>query len=901
MGKGTWIMKRVLYVWTWVLLLGAPTLGEQAGPVAHWAFDEGSGAVLTDRSGHGNDGMIRGAKWVANGEGHALEFDGTDDFVDCGAGASLDLRDTISIMAWVHPAGLLPSGEAGIAGKKYGSYVVTQAKGSVYMYITGGPRYVRTQWRVGGWRHVAAVYDGKLMRLYVDGRLVGMKPNERAIGEGGHFWLGRSDGTVEYTENAHFRGKMTEIRVYDRPLTPEEILRHFRTTNITNALVAAATPIPRLGKLYLDVDTRGLGPGRGDVTIHVEVHAQDSSGESAGPALLEGSSGRRHGADETSVVLPAESLQTGKYLAQVVATDGGGQRIGQPATISFEWVRGRPFPRGPVGARKLNNLVTELLNVDGPDGTGKQYSFVNPRRGWIFVSNEGGNEATLTGPGAAEALSLPLNEEHAGAHETMRYLNAGTYTISTPSARRLIVRAIPELHYAYYNFNPLVTEFGKFEGAFQEEHVFKNINTLCRDVDAAAKAWSRRGKRWLGHTSFVRWPKEQQSSAEAIYDHLTQEPGFTNPDYAGIVVNEFGDSAPECAAWAEAVDRILSDERFKGRGFYPYAGDLSNGPEGRALVQVLVKHGGAILCERYLKEQRTVVEAWRYMRARLVEPANAYRENCPGSIPHLVINFGIFTGPPEALDTFPHVSHKTYLDMQFNMVATDPAFEDLGGIMSYSSGYSDEETVRWVMRMFRHYAIEGNTDALGRDPYILTHLRNGDFERAGEGWVLRPADEGSIRFGTRLGFGWMQGRYPRTSEGDTVLIAKRHEDGPNVFSQQIGELQPGRLYSLRMFTGDYHDMSTKGNHAVSIRLDDATMVPEKSFTHLFHNHRVHRYAPYDGEQSKAWMNYHWRVFRAKTTTATLSISDWANEKGPGGPIGRELMFNFVQVQPYFPE
>ncbi len=47
------------------------------------------------------------------------------------------------------------------------------------------------------------------------------------------------------------------------------------------------------------------------------------------------------------------------------------------------------------------------------------------------------------------------------------------------------------------------------------------------------------------------------------------------------------------------------------------------------------------------------------------------------------------------------------------------------------------------------------------------------------------------------------------------------------------------------------------------------------------------------------MNYHWRVFRAKSPTARLTVSDWQSEEEPGGPIGQKLMCNFLQVHPYF--
>ena len=47
-----------------------------------------------------------------------------------------------------------------------------------------------------------------------------------------------------------------------------------------------------------------------------------------------------------------------------------------------------------------------------------------------------------------------------------------------------------------------------------------------------------------------------------------------------------------------------------------------------------------------------------------------------------------------------------------------------------------------------------------------------------------------------------------------------------------------------------------------------------------------------------WMNYHWRVFTAKETTAKLTVTDWQHDQQPGGPIGQELMFNFIEIQPY---
>ena len=96
----------------------------------------------------------------------------------------------------------------------------------------------------------------------------------------------------------------------------------------------------------------------------------------------------------------------------------------------------------------------------------------------------------------------------------------------------------------------------------------------------------------------------------------------------------------------------------------------------------------------------------------------------------------------------------------------------------------------------------------------------------------------------------------------------------------------------------YQDMTGKKTHAVGISLEGATRIDDRSFVHVFHNSYAHKYGRYDAKQD-AWMNYHWVVFRADGATAKVTISDWADQKQPGGPIGQGITFNFAQVHPYF--
>jgi hypothetical protein len=58
-------------------------------------------------------------------------------------------------------------------------------------------------------------------------------------------------------------------------------------------------------------------------------------------------------------------------------------------------------------------------------------------------------------------------------------------------------------------------------------------------------------------------------------------------------------------------------------------------------------------------------------------------------------------------------------------------------------------------------------------------------------------------------------------------------------------------------------------------------------------------APFVGE-NPYYFKIHQLIFRATGPSARLVVSDWASDGAPGGPVGQELMFNFVDVHPYLP-
>lgn len=580
-------------------------------------------------------------------------------------------------------------------------------------------------------------------------------------------------------------------------------------------------------------------------------------------------------------------------------------------------------PRQGGAVRVLNNFVTELLAVSGPAlRRDKVHRFRNPRDGWVFIAataqvEGGGKVQVILKRGRAEQVVIEHQQGSAETLEAMRNLPAGEHGISircrgNAVAERLVVRAVPEIIYCKYAAQPHVSEYGAYDWEFLSRHILPHVNTIVGTGNEAdrprAEEWKRRGGRWIVECGLPGLSAESVTADEA-YTYWAENPGYKDALLDGIIVDEFGSGwsvrdAAKYRAWTEAVNRLYQRPEWRGKLYYPYCGELWRCEPSRAFAEAVMGHGGRVAFERYLREQATEAEAEAYVNHALANETLMWRRVIPGSEKHLIICLGYMSAPPESLNCNPATDYKVYMDMQFNVIANHPDCAGIYGIMEYLSSYADEEIVRWTGKLYRHYCIDGRRERLTRDPYMLPHLRNPDFDEGTEGWTIAAAEGGSMQVRNFKGYGWLQGRYPPSAHGDNFLWSKRSAARPNVFSQTIRELKPGRLYSLKMYTGDYRDLvegkSARQEHAVGIKIDGVEMIPEKCFRHVFANCYSHHLGPFD-DKHKFWMNYHQRVFRAKSESAHLSISDWASEGEPGGPAGQELMYNFIEVQPYLAE
>ena len=241
--------KKLFLLSSFVLVLGL-VLSSGAGAadpslVGWWRFDEGSGTTTRDSSGNGNDGTLQGnPQWVAGKIGGALDFDGNYGYVNVPDDSSLDFLDgstpTFTVEFWFQTTGVgtgtgFMGGPAILDRRRRGSMTAVQfhfmidSAGRLGFCVCDDDNITRvsiastTKINDGFWHHGAGIRDGTSnWELYIDGNLEASSSTTVTASDG--YWLtfgARRRDNSDIT--SYFNGKIDDIRIYDRPLSQEEI------------------------------------------------------------------------------------------------------------------------------------------------------------------------------------------------------------------------------------------------------------------------------------------------------------------------------------------------------------------------------------------------------------------------------------------------------------------------------------------------------------------------------------------------------------------------------------------------------------------------------------------------------------------------------------------------------
>ena len=201
-----------------------PVEPNAAGLVAYYRLDQDA----NDSSGSNNHGTLAGnPQWVGGKMDGALQFDGTDDYVDCGGGPSLDITGKITIAAWIYPTGsgssdfpriVDKSSGTGLADPGYKIYLRAPQNYVVSLSAGGDSRNSSLPVVLNTWNYVVFSVTGTQWRFFLNGTWQQWIETAKSSSADKSLFIGNSP-----TAKRHFEGLIDDVRIYNRELTLGEI------------------------------------------------------------------------------------------------------------------------------------------------------------------------------------------------------------------------------------------------------------------------------------------------------------------------------------------------------------------------------------------------------------------------------------------------------------------------------------------------------------------------------------------------------------------------------------------------------------------------------------------------------------------------------------------------------
>jgi prepilin-type N-terminal cleavage/methylation domain-containing protein len=207
--------------------------------VSEWKFDENSGTIAKDFWGGNNGTLVNGPTWKTGGDcvsGSCLQFDGSNDYVDCGNGESLTPSGNFTLESWIkttqqqhgindysHPAIM---GTKNLGGTSE-DFILENTDGYLAWYDEfGAIHYHKSSKFIADnqWHHVLAERSGSAIYLFCDGKIVDTIASGSTAARNHYFEIGRSywDSNTLY-----FNGLIDEVRIYNAALPTAQIQQHY--------------------------------------------------------------------------------------------------------------------------------------------------------------------------------------------------------------------------------------------------------------------------------------------------------------------------------------------------------------------------------------------------------------------------------------------------------------------------------------------------------------------------------------------------------------------------------------------------------------------------------------------------------------------------------------------------
>jgi chitodextrinase len=241
----------------------ATTLSTNPNLVAAYSFDEGFGGTVSDLSGHGNHGTVSNTTWATQGKfGKALSFNGSNALVTIPNSPSLQLTSGMTLEAWVNPLSAAAGWKDLIYKGNDNYYLEAMTPSGVpAIGVTLGPThpeaFAPSPLPLNTWTHLAATYDGVMLRLYINGsQVASLSAPGTIITSANPLQIGGDSIWGQF-----FQGTIDEVRVYSVALTPGQIQADMATA------VGAASPFASLSRVAVSFGNQPVGTSSSPSTV----------------------------------------------------------------------------------------------------------------------------------------------------------------------------------------------------------------------------------------------------------------------------------------------------------------------------------------------------------------------------------------------------------------------------------------------------------------------------------------------------------------------------------------------------------------------------------------------------------------------------------------------------------
>jgi hypothetical protein len=282
-----------------------------------------------DVSGNGLHGTAGGVSWIDDKEGtpsDAAHFDGSNDYIHVPNNDLLNFQDALSIACWIKMDQFLAHEQHPVShGSWQNRYKISI--GDQHIRFTVNTSHAirdldsETVPIPGRWYHLAVIYNGTDMELWLDGKLDAFTSQSGLIKKTSYDLAFGQNLPGENLYN--FKGALDAVSIFDYGLFPSQVMEHMENSLSLGITGPEDMPGKRL-RVYpnpvtgadINIMVYSLQPE--DITITLF----DLSGKQAGVKRY-----LRTAAEISTCTLPAAMLENGTYILSVAGKDWTGYEL----------------------------------------------------------------------------------------------------------------------------------------------------------------------------------------------------------------------------------------------------------------------------------------------------------------------------------------------------------------------------------------------------------------------------------------------------------------------------------------------------------------------------------------------------------------------------------------------